>query len=77
MIIYLQFQLTLMSHYLFFCSRINHVLLCAAGAAEQDLFVQSIVLANNVCIKNRQLCFINVYIRFEQLSFIPSYWSKQ
>ena len=47
------------------------MLLCDAGAAEQDLVVQSFVFANNVCVKNRQLCFINVYIRFEHLSFIP------
>ena len=37
-----------------------------------DLVVQSFFLANNV-----QLCFKNVYIQFEHLSFIPLCWSKQ
>ena len=30
---------------IFYGSRISHALLCAAGAAEQDLVVQSFILA--------------------------------
>ena len=50
------------------------MLLCAAGAAEQDLVVQSFVLANNV-----QLCFkmftsdLNIYLSYNYVGLNNHY----
>ena len=49
MVIYFQFWVTLMSHYLY-SSRISHVLLRAAVVPEQDFVVQSSFLPRQQCM---------------------------